>query len=56
MAAVIQEFRVLGAQVTHRLDELDWADAASYMDGGSIAVSGSVARVRQHLRRLGAPV
>lgn len=43
-------------QVTHRLEELAWADAASYMHGGCIQVSGSADRVRQHLRRLGARV
>lgn len=43
-------------QVTHRLDELEWADSASYMDGGAIRVSGSVGRIRRHLRSLGARV
>ncbi len=43
-------------QVTHRLEELAWADGASYMDGGRVVVSGTVDRVRAHLRGLGAPV
>ena len=43
-------------QVTHRLEELEWADGASYMDGGRVVVSGTVDRVRAHLRGLGAPV
>lgn len=49
-------YLVRGRQVTHRLEELQWADGASFMDGGKVVVSGSVSVVKNHLRLLGAPV
>ena len=33
------EFHHSPLQVTHRLEELEWADGASYMDGGRVQVS-----------------
>ncbi|PSC74300.1 ABC transporter I family member chloroplastic [Micractinium conductrix] len=42
--------------VTHRLEELEYADSVSYMEGGRIAFSGSPAEMRQYMRRLGAVV
>lgn len=42
--------------VTHRLEELDYADAVSVMEGGRIVLTGSPAQARAHLRALGAAV
>lgn len=42
--------------VTHRFEELEYADAATYMDGGKVVFSGSPAAMKQHLTRLGATV
>ena len=41
-------------QVTHRLEELQWADTASYMDEGRIQFSGPAKDVAGYMRRLGA--
>ncbi|KAI3424112.1 hypothetical protein D9Q98_009473 [Chlorella vulgaris] len=41
--------------VTHRLEELQYADSVSYMDGGRIVFSGSPEKMRRYMRRLGAP-
>ena len=40
--------------VTHRLEELQFAHSASYMDGGHIRLSDTPAAVSAHMRRLGA--
>jgi energy-coupling factor transporter ATP-binding protein EcfA2 len=40
--------------VTHRLEELQWADTASYMDEGRIQFSGPAKDVAAYMRRLGA--
>lgn len=40
--------------VTHRLEELEYADYVSYMDGGRIVFSGTPAEMRSFLRSLGA--
>mmetsp|Transcript_23083 Transcript_23083/g.59170 ORF Transcript_23083/g.59170 Transcript_23083/m.59170 type:complete len:262 (+) Transcript_23083:158-943(+) len=42
--------------VTHRLEELRYADAASYMQDGVVKVSGSPRKVIDHLRAAGASV
>jgi energy-coupling factor transport system ATP-binding protein len=42
--------------VTHRFEELEYADSASYMADGKIAFTGSPGRMRDFLRSLGAPV
>ena len=52
-AAAVQ---VTALWVTHRLEELAWADGVSYMDGGRIQFSGSPAEAVRYLRRLGANV
>ena len=40
--------------VTHRLEELPYADSASFMDNGHIRLSDTPAAISAHLRRLGA--
>lgn len=42
--------------VTHRLEELEFADSVSFMEGGRISFSGSPREMRGHLRSLGAKV
>ncbi len=42
--------------VTHRFEELEYADSASYMQEGKIVFTGKPERVRTFLRSLGAPV
>jgi len=42
--------------VTHRLEELRYADTASYMQDGVVKVSGSPRKVIEHLRAAGASV
>lgn len=41
-------------QVTHRLEELEWADTASYMDQGRIQFTGAAKDVAQYMRSQGA--
>lgn len=38
--------------VTHRLEELRYADGAAYMDSGAVVVSGSAREVEEHILRL----
>ena len=41
-----------GAQVTHRLEELEWADTATLMgEGGVVRRTCSGAEMRTHLQR-----
>ncbi|GAX75405.1 hypothetical protein CEUSTIGMA_g2849.t1 [Chlamydomonas eustigma] len=42
--------------VTHRFEELEYADSASYMQDGSIVSTGRPERIRSFLRTLGASV
>ena len=42
--------------VTHRLEELRWADAVSYMDQGRVVFTGSPEQAQAYMRRLGAHV
>ena len=42
--------------VTHRLEELRWADGVSYMDQGRVVFTGTPDEARAYLRRLGAHV
>ncbi|GAB4813390.1 hypothetical protein N2152v2_000436 [Parachlorella kessleri] len=42
--------------VTHRLEELEYADYVSYMDDGQIAFSGTPQQMKAYLRKLGARV
>eukprot|EP00798_Chlamydomonas_sp_ICE-L_P007672 gene7672-830_t len=42
--------------VTHRFEEMEYADAVSYMQGGKIEFTGSPEEMRAFLRRKGAPV
>ncbi|XP_057832071.2 ABC transporter I family member 10 isoform X3 [Cryptomeria japonica] len=37
--------------VTHRLEELEYADGAIYMENGTVVKSGSVGGVRKYIRR-----
>lgn len=48
--------QVTAMWVTHRLEELDWADSVSYMDGGRIHFSGSPREAATYLKRLGAHI
>ncbi|BDA49405.1 Energy-coupling factor transporter ATP-binding protein Ecf [Coccomyxa sp. Obi] len=48
--------QVTALWVTHRLEELDWADSVSYMDQGCIQFSGSPRDAASYLKRLGAHV
>ena len=41
-------------QVTHRLEELQWADTASYMEQGKIQFSGPAQEVAKYMKSLGA--
>ena len=45
---------LLCRQVTHRLEELQWADTASYMEHGKIQFTGPAQHVAQYMRSLGA--
>eukprot|EP00271_Cylindrocystis_brebissonii_P020894 TRINITY_DN7196_c0_g4_i1.p1 TRINITY_DN7196_c0_g4~~TRINITY_DN7196_c0_g4_i1.p1 ORF type:complete len:502 (+),score=28.82 TRINITY_DN7196_c0_g4_i1:589-2094(+) len=44
--------QVTALWVTHRLEELAYADGAAYMEEGRVAISGSVAEVRMYLDRI----
>ena len=48
--------QVTALWVTHRLEELQWADRVSYMDNGRIQFSGSPQEAMAYLKRLGAHV
>jgi ABC-type transport system involved in cytochrome bd biosynthesis fused ATPase/permease subunit len=48
--------QVTALWVTHRLEELAWADGVSYMDAGRIQFSGSPQEAVRRLRGLGARV
>lgn len=54
--AAVDDTGITAIWVTHRLEELQWADGASFMDDGKVVVSGGTAVVTNHLRRLGAPI
>ena len=41
-------------QVTHRLEELMYADLVTYMEEGKVVVTGPPMKILQHLRSLGA--
>lgn len=45
---------VTAVWVTHRFEELEYADSATYMEAGRAVFSGPPARVRDYLRQLGA--
>ncbi|CAM6105256.1 unnamed protein product [Calypogeia fissa] len=36
--------------VTHRLEELEYADGAAYMENGRVVLSGSVADIKKHIQ------
>lgn len=48
--------QVTALWVTHRLEELEWADSVSYMDRGRIQFTGSPREAADYLTRLGAHV
>ena len=54
MCSVVDQQGVTALCVTHRLEELRYADSASFMDGGRIQVSGAPEAIGQHMRKLGA--
>jgi hypothetical protein len=39
-----------------RFEELEYADAATYMEDGQVVFSGSPAELKQYIKRLGAVV
>ncbi|MEW5303358.1 MAG: hypothetical protein WDW36_006059 [Sanguina aurantia] len=51
-----QKHDVTALWVTHRFEELEYADAASYMDNGRVVYTGDPTQMRAYLKRLGAPV
>lgn len=53
---IIHGVQVTALWVTHRLEEIGWADSVSYMDEGRIQFTGSPQEATRYLRRLGAPV
>lgn len=55
-SAVDGPSRVTALWVTHRLEELKWADAASFIDEGQVKVSGTPQTVFHHFRKLGAHI
>jgi energy-coupling factor transporter ATP-binding protein EcfA2 len=42
--------------VTHRLEELDWADGVSYMHDGKVVFTGSPQEMKIYLKSIGCPV
>lgn len=36
--------------VTHRLEELEYADGAAYMENGRVVLSGSVGDIKKHIQ------
>ena len=52
--AVDGQSKVTALWVTHRLEELKWADAASFIDEGQVKVSGTPDKIFHHFRGLGA--
>lgn len=46
--------KVTAIWVTHRLEELGWADLISYMDGGRIAFIGTPHEMKLYMKSLGA--
>lgn len=47
---------VTAVWVTHRFEELAYADSVSYMDGGRVAFTGTAEEARALLRGMGASV
>ena len=54
LCSVVDQQGVTALCVTHRLEELRYADSASFMDGGCIQISGSPDSIAAHMRKLGA--
>ena len=48
--------RVTALWVTHRLEELQWADSASFIEGGQVRLTGSPQEVLRHMKSLGAHI
>lgn len=51
-----EENEVTAVWVTHRFEELEYADAATYMDDGKLVFTGPPARMKEYLSQLGATV
>ncbi|BBM97043.1 protein MpABC1 [Marchantia polymorpha subsp. ruderalis] len=45
------EQKVTALWVTHRLEELEYADGAAYMENGRVVLSGSVAEIEAYIKR-----
>lgn len=57
VSRITQEARdVTAVWVTHRFEELQFADEATYVEGGRVVFSGSPDEMRKYLERLGAAV
>lgn len=46
----------LGPFGPHRFEELQFADAASYMENGRVVFTGTPDEAKAYMRKLGAPV
>eukprot|EP00983_Pelagomonas_calceolata_P074444 1152562-Pelagomonas_calceolata.AAC.2 len=55
-APPLQAQPVTAIWVTHRFEELDYADAVSYMQDGRVVFTGKPADMRTFLKRIGAPI
>lgn len=53
---ITQVKKVTAMWVTHRFEELEYADAASYMEDGRLAFTGSPHELKEYMRGLGARV
>lgn len=54
LSAMLRLSSWLFLQVTHRLEELQWADTASYMEQGKIQFTGPAQEVAKYMKSLGA--
>lgn len=54
--SICLERKVTAIWVTHRFEELQYADSGSYLDAGRLVVSGSPETLREYMRGVGAQV
>lgn len=55
-AAPLLPTAVTAIWVTHRFEELEYADSASYMEDGQLVFTGTPAELKVYLKKLGATV
>lgn len=53
---ITQEKGVTAIWVTHRFEELEYADSGSYMQDGRMVFTGTASELRGYLSTIGAPV